>query len=90
MYGFQKELEQEVMKNKRFKVYDLAKLSDLESYFNSEALGSIAHCETGLKNTHQGLLPSATTFNNRSMNKTQSFGIDINKNGPFSSGTVPG
>jgi hypothetical protein len=27
----------------------LAKLSDLESKFNSEALGSIAHCETGLK-----------------------------------------
>jgi len=52
-YGFrgelQKELEQEIVKKKRFKVYDLAKLSDLESKFNSEALGSIAHCETGLK-----------------------------------------
>jgi hypothetical protein len=52
-YGFQgelqKELEQEVVKKKRFKLYDLAKLSDLESKFNSEALGSIAHCETGLK-----------------------------------------
>ena len=67
-YGFrgelQKELEQEIVKKKRFKVYDLAKLSDLESKFNSEALGSIAHCETGLKKNQQGLLPSATTFNN--------------------------
>jgi hypothetical protein len=68
-YGFRgeqqkKELKQEIVKKKRFKVYDLAKLSDLESKFKPEALGSIAHCETGLKKTQQGLLPSATTFNN--------------------------
>jgi hypothetical protein len=46
-YGFRgelhKELEQEIVKKKQFKVYDLEKLSDLESKFNSEALGSIAH-----------------------------------------------
>jgi hypothetical protein len=60
-YGFkgelQKELEQEILEKKRFKVYDLEKLSDLESKFNSDALGSIAHCETGLKKNQQGLLP---------------------------------
>ncbi len=59
-YGFQgelqKELEQDVVTKKRFKEFDLAKLSDLKSKFNSEALGSIAHCETGLKN-QQGLFP---------------------------------
>jgi hypothetical protein len=74
-YGFrgelQKELEQEIVKKKRFKVYNLAKLSDLESKFNSEALGSIAHCETGLKKNQQGLLPSATTFNNSLMNSNR-------------------
>ena len=36
----------------------------MESKFNSEAVGSIAHAETGLKKNHQGLLPSASTFNN--------------------------
>jgi hypothetical protein len=60
----QAELEKDVVKKKRFNVFELAKLSDLESMFNSEALGSIAHCERGLQKTHQGLLPSATTFNN--------------------------
>ncbi len=42
----------------------MARLSDLESKFNSEAVESIAHAETGLQKNHQGLLPSATTFNN--------------------------
>lgn len=60
----QAELEKDVVKKKRFNVFELAKLSDLESKFNSEALGSIAHCEPGLQKNHQGLLPSATTFNN--------------------------
>jgi hypothetical protein len=60
----QAELEKDVVKKKRFNVFELAKLSDLESKFNSEALGSIAHCEPGLQRNHQGLLPSATTFNN--------------------------
>ena len=60
----QAELEKDVVKKKRFNVFELAKLSDLESKFNSEALGSIAHCEPGLQKHHQGLLPSATTFNN--------------------------
>ena len=67
-YGFggelQAELEKDAVKKKRFNVFELAKLSDLESKFNSEALGSIAHCEPGLEKNHQGLLPSATTFNN--------------------------
>jgi hypothetical protein len=45
----QAELEKDVVKKKRLKVFDLAKLSDLESKFNSEALGSIAHCEPGLE-----------------------------------------
>ncbi len=41
----QAELEKDVVKKKRFNVFELAKLSDLESKFNSEALGSIAHCK---------------------------------------------
>ena len=61
-YGF--ELEKDAVKKKRFNVFELCKISDLESKFNSEALGSIAHCEPGLEKNHQGLLPSATTFNN--------------------------
>ena len=64
----QAELEKDVMNMKRWDVFELCKLSDLESKFNSEALGSIAHCEPGLKKNHQGLLPSATTFNNCLMN----------------------
>ena len=60
----QAELEKDGVKKKRFNVFELAKLSDLESKFNSEALGSIARCEPGLQKNHQGLLPSATTFNN--------------------------
>jgi hypothetical protein len=61
----QEELEKNAVKKKRFKVFDLAKLSDLEIKFNSEALGSIAYCETVFINKkQQGLLPSATTFNN--------------------------
>jgi len=60
----QAELEKDGVKKKRFNVFELAKLSDLESKFNSEALGSIARCEPGLRKNHQGLLPSATTFNN--------------------------
>ncbi len=43
----QEELAKDAVKKKRFKIFDLARLSDLESKFNSEALGSIAHCETG-------------------------------------------
>jgi hypothetical protein len=33
----QEGLEKDAVKKKRFKVFDLAKLSDLESKFNSEA-----------------------------------------------------
>ncbi len=49
------ELEKDVLKTKRFKVFDLAKLTDLESKFNSEALGSIAHCDSGLQRNQQDL-----------------------------------
>jgi hypothetical protein len=67
-HGFDGELEAEfekdVIKKKRWNVFELARLSDLESKFNSEAIGSIAHAETGLAKNQQGLLPSATTFNN--------------------------
>jgi hypothetical protein len=67
-HGFDGELETEfekdVIKKKRWNVFELARLSDLESKFNSEAIGSIAHAETGLAKNRQGLLPSATTFNN--------------------------
>ncbi len=65
----QAELEKDVVKKKRCNVFELAKLSDLESKFNPEALGSIAHCEPGVQKNHQGLLPSATTFNNCLMGK---------------------
>jgi hypothetical protein len=34
----EEELKKDAVKKKRFKVFDLAKLSDLESKFNSEAL----------------------------------------------------
>jgi len=67
-HGFDGELEAEfekdVIRKKRWNVFELARLSDLESKFNSEAIGSIAHAETGLAKNQQGLLPSATTFNN--------------------------
>ncbi len=45
----QADLEKDMVKKKRSKVFDLAKLADLESKFNSEAPGSIAHCEPGLE-----------------------------------------
>ena len=65
------ELELEFVRKKRFKVFTLAKISDLESKFNGEAIGSIAHCEPGHQKHMRGLIPSATSMNNchRKMNK---------------------
>jgi DNA repair exonuclease SbcCD ATPase subunit len=58
------ELEKEFMDKIRFKVFALAKKSDLESKFNSEAIGSIAHCQPGHEKHMRGIIPSATTVNN--------------------------
>ena len=58
------ELEKEFMDKIRFKVFTLAKKSDLESKFNSEAIGSIAHCQPGHEKHMRGIIPSATTVNN--------------------------
>jgi hypothetical protein len=52
------------MKKVRFKVFKLARLSDLESKFNADAVGSIAHAQEGLKKHMRGLLPSDTTVRN--------------------------
>ena len=46
------EIEKEIMKKVRFKVWKLARLSDLESKFNADAVGSIAHAQEGLKNIY--------------------------------------
>ncbi len=48
------EIEKEIMKKVRFKVFKLARLSDLESKFNADAIGSIAHAQEGLKKTYEG------------------------------------
>ena len=58
------EIEKEIMKKVRFKVFKLARLSDLESKFNADAIGSIAHAQEGLKKHMRGLLPSDTTVRN--------------------------
>ena len=58
------EIEKEIMKKVRFKVFKLARLSDLESKFNADAVGSIAHAQEGLKKHMRGLLPSDTTVRN--------------------------
>ena len=58
------EIEKEIMKKVRFKVWKLARLSDLESKFNADAVGSIAHAQEGLKKHMRGLLPSDTTVRN--------------------------
>jgi len=58
------EIEKEIMKKVRFKVFKLARLSDLESKFNADAVGSIAHAQEGLKKYMRGLLPSDTTVRN--------------------------
>ncbi len=58
------ELEKEFIDKTRFKVFPLAKKSDLESKFNSEAIGSIAHCQPGHEKHTQGIIPRATTANN--------------------------
>ena len=65
------ELEKEFVKKKRFKVFALAKMSDLESKFNGEGIGSISHCEPGHVKHMRGLIPSATSMNNchRRMNR---------------------
>jgi hypothetical protein len=54
------EIEKEIMNKVRFKVFKLARLSDLESKFNADAVGSIAHAQDGLKKHMRGLLPSDT------------------------------
>ena len=41
------DMEKAFVKKKRFKVFALTKMSDLESKFGGEAIGSIAHCEVG-------------------------------------------
>ncbi len=58
------EIEKEIMKKVHFKVFKLARLSDLESKFNADAIGSIAHAQEGLKKHIRGLLPSDTTVRN--------------------------
>ncbi len=58
------EIEKEIMKKVRLKVFKLARLSDLESKFNADAIGSIAHAQEGLKKHMRGLLPSDTTVRN--------------------------
>ena len=55
------EIEKEIMKKVRFKVFKLARLSDLESKFNADAVGSIAHAQEGLKKHMRAPLPSDTT-----------------------------
>jgi hypothetical protein len=74
------ELEKEFVKKKRFKVFALAKMSDLESKFNGEGIGSISHCEPGHVKHMRGLIPSATSLNNchRRMNrKATELGLSI-------------
>ena len=60
----QDELEKDFMKRKRFKVFALSKKSDLESKFNGEAIGSMAHCEPEREKHARGLIPSSTTVGN--------------------------
>ena len=57
----QDELEKDFMKRKRFKVFAVTKKSDLESKFNGEAIGSMAHCEPEREKHARGLIPSSTT-----------------------------
>ena len=52
------EIEKEIMKKVRFKVFKLARLSDLESKFNADAVGSIAHAQEGLKKHMRGRPPT--------------------------------
>ncbi len=56
--------KKEITKKVCFKVFKLARLSDLESKFNADAIGSIAHAQEGLKKHMRGLLPSDTTMRN--------------------------
>ena len=64
------DMEKAFVKKKRFKVFALAKKSDLESKFGGEAIGSIAHCENGHEKHMRGLMPSSTSVHNfhRKMN----------------------
>ncbi len=60
----QDELEKDFVKRKRFKVVALSKKNDLESKFNGEAIGSMAHCEPEREKHARGLIPSSTTVGN--------------------------
>ena len=55
------DMEKAFVKKKRFKVFALTKMSDLESKFGGEAIGSIAHCEVGHEKHMRGLIPSSTS-----------------------------
>jgi hypothetical protein len=49
------------VKEKGFKVFALTKMSDMESKFRGEAIGSIAHCKVGHEKHMRGLIPSSTS-----------------------------
>jgi hypothetical protein len=58
------DLEKAFVKKKRFKVFTLTKISDMESKFGAEALGSISHCENGHQKHMRGLIPRSTSIGN--------------------------
>jgi hypothetical protein len=57
-----KQLEENVIKKKRFSTVKLARVSDMHSSFNPSSLGAIASCEGGKEKGEMGLLCAETTL----------------------------
>ena len=57
-----KQLEENVLRKKRFSTVKLARVSDMNSSFNPSALGAIASCEGGKGKGEVGLLCGETTL----------------------------
>ena len=57
-----KQLEENVLRKKRFSTVKLARVSDMNSSFNPSALGAIASCEWGKGKGEVGLVCGETTL----------------------------
>jgi hypothetical protein len=57
-----RDIEQAILKTKRFCTVTLARVSDMHSTFNASAVGAIGNCEGGKVKGQMGLLCSETTL----------------------------
>ena len=70
------DLEQKILRKKRFSTVKLARVSDMNSSFNPSALGAIASCEGGKGHGEMGLLCAESTLR-RCLNQVHKLSQDL-------------